>query len=336
MTERDDLLASVANTIKDYRAGEIAEPTPEHVDRWIRQFSGDVQLPMLRELDYVFKRTYVSRSKAQQLLTKIAESFPRDFWQTTHILDIQQNGSSQAEMRELLMPILRRRHGVDISNYGTTGGAFVYLGDAIFTGERVIADLSDWMQNQAPTNGTLHLMVMALHEGGRYWIEQNEERLKEGQKIDVRIHRFDGFVFENRLAYRNQSNVLWPIAEVYNEASFAPRQPGTAVMFPFSTEQGRQLLEQEFLSAGMRIRSFANNPSPMLKPLGFYRFEPGFGSLFATYRNCPNNCPLALWYGDPSYAPNHPLGQWYPLLQRKPYEARHSSQASIDPDDMPF
>jgi hypothetical protein len=33
MAERDDLLASIASTIRDYRAGEIAEPTPEHVDR---------------------------------------------------------------------------------------------------------------------------------------------------------------------------------------------------------------------------------------------------------------------------------------------------------------
>jgi len=38
MSERSDLLKSIANTIKDYRAGEIAEATPEHVDRWVKQF----------------------------------------------------------------------------------------------------------------------------------------------------------------------------------------------------------------------------------------------------------------------------------------------------------
>ena len=31
MTERRNLLASITNTIKDYRAGEIAEPTPDHM-----------------------------------------------------------------------------------------------------------------------------------------------------------------------------------------------------------------------------------------------------------------------------------------------------------------
>jgi hypothetical protein len=32
----------------------------------------------------------------------------------------------------------------------------------------------------------------------------------------------------------------------------------------------------------------------------------GFGSLIVTYRNCPNNAPLALWV-------DHP---WYPLFPR--------------------
>ena len=32
----------------------------------------------------------------------------------------------------------------------------------------------------------------------------------------------------------------------------------------------------------------------------------GFGSLIVTYRNCPNNAPLALWVDAP----------WYPLFPR--------------------
>ena len=34
MSERDDLLVSVASEIKTYRKGELPEPTLEHVDRW--------------------------------------------------------------------------------------------------------------------------------------------------------------------------------------------------------------------------------------------------------------------------------------------------------------
>ena len=63
MTERRNLLTSITNTIKDYRAGEIAELTPDHVDQWISQFDENVQLPILRELDHIFKFTYVSKDK---------------------------------------------------------------------------------------------------------------------------------------------------------------------------------------------------------------------------------------------------------------------------------
>ena len=159
MTERSGLLASIASTIKDYRAGEIAEPTPDHVDRWIKQFDQDAQIPMLRELDHVFKQTYVSRDRAQQLFATIADRFPLEFWQNANILNIQRNGHSQAEIRELFLQILRERYDSDISYRGSEEGAFVYLDDAIFTGTRVIEDLSDWTQNHAPAKVSLHIIT---------------------------------------------------------------------------------------------------------------------------------------------------------------------------------
>jgi hypothetical protein len=69
----------------------------------------------------------------------------------------------------------------------------------------------------------------------------------------------------------------------------------------------------------LRIRSFSQNPSPSLRPLGFGPFGVGFGSLFVTYRNCPNNAPLALWWGDPDADPSHPFSKWRPLVPRKTY-----------------
>ena len=53
MNERSKLLDSIADTIKDYREGEIAPPTPEHVDKWVHQFDNAVQVPLLHELGSV-------------------------------------------------------------------------------------------------------------------------------------------------------------------------------------------------------------------------------------------------------------------------------------------
>jgi hypothetical protein len=101
---------------------------------------------------------------------------------------------------------------------------------------------------------------------------------------------------------------------------FEPRTTGGKLEHPiFSSEEGRQLLERELLLAGMRIRSFSQNPSKALRPLGFSPFGLGFGSMIATYRNCPNNVPLALWWGDSAAEAGHPFSKWRPLLPRKTY-----------------
>ena len=306
MTERRDLLTSIAHSIRDYRAGEIPEPTPDHVERWIRQFDADVQVPMLREFDHVFKRTYVSKAKVQRLLDSVISNFPCDFWRGAHILDIQQQGSSQTEIRNLIVPILKEKCGSDIEYRGSQEGTYVYLDDAIFTGERVIRDLTAWIRESAPQAADVHIMSIATHKYAEYRIETGDNYFGETKRekgINIHMWRFKAFAFENRRAYRDESDVLWPIAEVYDSAPFLPRTPLQQVSRVFSSEQGRELLEREFLEAGRKIRGFANDPSPRLKPLGFSPFEPGFGSLFVTYRNCPNNCPLALWYGDPTSYP---------------------------------
>ena len=102
---------------------------------------------------------------------------------------------------------------------------------------------------------------------------------------------------------------------------FIPREPGGKLEHElFSSEEGRQLLEREFLLAGVKILSKCKNPGPSLRPLGFSPFGLGFGSLIVTFRNCPNNCPLALWWGDPEADETSPLNKWYPLFPRKTYE----------------
>src|SRR5262249_25439460 len=77
----------------------------------------------------------------------------------------------------------------------------------------------------------------------------------------------------------------------------------------FSSEQGRQVLEQAFLRAGARIKyDLCPRLSEHQWPLGYDALcSPGFGSLLVTHRNCPNNCPLALWAGSP----------WFPLFPRR-------------------
>lgn len=348
MSERSDLLASLANTVSGYRGGEIPVPTPEHVDRWIRQFQDESQLSLLREIIHVFKKTYFSRPDVRQFFgkqinhQKLTGDRPREFWRAAHLLDIQQHGHSQTDIRELFGESLKEQLELDIEECGAAGGAFIYLDDVLFSGGRIGTDLSAWIANEAPADATVHILVIATHRLGEW---QCMKRLKKvaaqaNKKID--LHCWAAARFENRLARRNTSEVLWPVAVPDEPAlqayvaeekrfPFEPRQPGGRPEHAiFSCEESRQILEREMLRAGMQIRSFSRNPSQALRPLGFSAFGLGFGSMFVTFRNCPNNTPLAIWWGDPDAPPGHPFKNWYPLLPRKTYAPKEIDLDAID------
>lgn len=336
MSERDDLLVSVADTIKTYRKGELPEPTPEYVNLWLQQFTKDQQLPFLREFDHVIKNVFFTRKNVKNFLRclvtneKLAGTDPATYWASANFLSIQQNGQSQKEMLKLFTKCLDDECGLNLKNCGVPGGDFIYLDDVMFSGNRVGNDLEQWIINDAPQLAKVHVIVVALHSGGSYMVDKKLKDVveKSGKKIAVKYWRASEI--ENRKWYKNSSGVLWPtaipnVAEVQaymalpSRFPFEPRQASTAAIEPFSSEAGRQVLESEFLIAGAKIRAMSENPKQSIRPLGFSPFGIGFGSMIVTYRNCPNNCPLALWWGDPN-ATSGAL-HWHPLLPREGYSS---------------
>lgn len=336
MSERDDLLVSVANEIKTYRKDDLPEPTPEHVDRWLHQFTPAQQLPFLREFDNVIKQTFITRKDVKGFLRdlvtnqKLAGDAPSAYWSSANFLSIQQNGQSQKAMLRLFSKCLDDECGLDLDECGEDGGDFIYLDDVIFSGNRVGNDLEPWIDNHAPQVANVHVIVAALHLGGWYLADKKLKNVIKQSGKNITITYWRSLEVENRKWYKNSSEVLWPteipsVAEVQtymalpSKFPFEPRQPSAKPIEPFSSEAGRQVLESEFLIAGAKIRAMSENPKSSMRPLGFSPFGIGFGSMLVTYRNCPNNCPLAMWWGDPE-ATSGAL-HWYPLLPREGYSS---------------
>ena len=100
-------------------------------------------------------------------------------------------------------------------------------------------------------------------------------------------------------------------ARALSDAGFPPilRKPGSVGRAKlYSGEEGRNVLEQQFLIKGTEIRKQSPRLNDYQRPLGNMVLKTlGFGALSVTFRNCANNCPLALWAGDP----------WHPLFPRK-------------------
>ena len=337
-TSRDKLLESIAEQIADYREGEVTRPTAGHVDRWIRQFDCDVQDPLLQEVAHMLRATYFTKKDVASFFRRqikhqeLAGQDPCAFWRSAQILDIQQQGNSQTEIRELFGKALSAEcPAVSMDQCGAAGGAFIYLDDVLFSGSRIGGDLAQWIKTDAPANGTVEILCIAAYLFGEW---KCSERLREEAKAagkQLRFRIWAALRLENRLKYHATSEVLWP-AVIPNDATLKAYMAGEK-KFPFklrtpngklehalfTSEEGRQLVERELLMAGMRIRSFCQNPSRALRPLGFSPFGLGFGSTIVTYRNCPNNAPLALWWGDPEAPQSHPFSKWYPLVPRKTY-----------------
>ncbi|MEW7996661.1 MAG: hypothetical protein G8D90_14365 [gamma proteobacterium symbiont of Clathrolucina costata] len=324
MTERSDLLVSIVDTIADYREADLAPPSTEHVDRWIRQFDEEVQIPILREMDHVLKQTYFSRSATSGFLEhvfttqKLVGGDPCAFFRGVHFLDIQGGGASQKEMLALFDQLLRKSCGFGLSDCGDDPHSFIYLDDAIFTGNRVRRDLEEWIADEAPASANVHVVVIATHEGSYYHRNKVDEAATAAGKA-INITWWHAIDLEDRKKYTDNSDVLRPVAipndpdvEAYVDAMHynphlrnAGKIGGKGI---FSCDAGRQLLEQEFLKAGVRIRQMCPHLTEPQRPLGHTSLEAlGFGSLIVTFRNCPNNAPLVWWVGDP----------WYPLFPRK-------------------
>jgi hypothetical protein len=324
MAERDDLLASIAATTADYREADREAPTPERVERWINQFDAAVQLPILREMDHVLKKTYFSRADARKFLAglfqteKLVGDDPCTFWKGVKFLDIQGGGASQKEMLALFSKVLEKNCGLEANDCGTDPHAFVYLDDAIFTGNRVRRDFETWIAEQFPAEAKVHVITIALHTGGQYYANGKIKDAAKAAGKDIDLTWWRAIELEDRKAHTTTSDVLRPVAipddedvKAYVADMRYPPNLRTAGHVGgngiFSSDAGRQLLEAEFLKAGVRIRQMCPHLNQYQRPLGNTILDTlGFGSLIVTFRNCPNNAPLALWAGDP----------WYPLFPR--------------------
>lgn len=324
MSERNNLLTSIALTIQDYRNGALPQPITDHVERWVQQFDAASQLSILEELDHVLKKTYISKEMMIQHMrelmgtTDLAGVDAQKFWRSVNFLDIQGGGNSQTDMLALFSEQLQDEFGFGIDGCGKGDDVFIYLDDGIFTGNRVRRDIEAWARDQAPAQAKLHVICIAQHSGGQFYANGKIQEVirASGKRIDITWWR--AIELEDRRAYSAKSDVLRPTAipidpavQAYVAAmQYRPTlrvagSPGAAGLF--TSDAAKILLEQEFLKLGVRIRQICPNLGATQRPLGHMTLETlGFGSLIVTYRNCPNNAPLVFWVDEP----------WYPLFPR--------------------
>jgi hypothetical protein len=315
----------IASIAADYRQGEIVMDA-QRVQKWSTQLNEASRSAVLTELAHVFERTYVSRTAWTSFLKslirapKLVGSDPASFWKQANFFNQQKRGGSQAEMLKLFDETMTEELGFGTASCGSSDGPLVYLDDVICTATHVLWDLTDWLKS-APQSSSVHIIAIASHNG-RIW---NREQKLQGaaRAIGKQLKTTWWRALALEAEPGKQTEILHPrsLPEDPQVATLAARLQSaghpivlrsvltTSANKVFSSESGRQALEEEFLKAGALLKY---DIAPYLKenhwPLGYDVLKTmGFGTLLVTFRNCPNNCPLPLWCGDP----------WFPLFPRQ-------------------
>jgi hypothetical protein len=290
-------------------------------------------------MDHVLSQVYISRNACEEFLAgvviapQLVQPSPVEYWRKANFLRIRTKGESQSVMLSLFEEALQKETGLTLAQCGNPAGPYFYLDDCIFTGTHVRWDVIDWLKSvRAPQQAEVHILALALHKGRvQYTKNKIQEQARSVNKV-ITAENWWSFLALADWYCGGETDCLQPtsfpqddppvqrLLTVLSERGHPARartSATTAANNVFSSESGRVVLEQEFLKAGSRIKyELCPHLQENQWPLGYDVFKcVGFGSLLVTHRNCPNNCPLALWAGDP----------WFPLFPRKT-----NTQSAVD------
>ncbi|PNI03273.1 hypothetical protein C1N32_16870 [Vibrio diazotrophicus] len=335
----DGLITSISNIIIDYAAGEFGQLDEAHVRRWIAQFDEDDQEVILAETNRILKRTYITKDKFTAFISGLVSSKKftgndsRDFWSQVSLCDIQINGHSQRELVTLLSNTVFEQFEIR-PNINQDSEHHIYVDDFLFSGDRIKNDLKVWIRDTAPEKFNLSIVLMGFYRLGYWKVKQELENFAKSlnKNMTLDVWSIENLRLENRLFNKNISHIFWPDESIMqipsvnayiNEQECTPqfRVVNNLKNNIFSVDRRTQY-EHAMTKAGIKIRGYCREPSRIMKPLGYSTFKGfGFGGTVFSYRNCPNNAPLAFWWGNPKYPDaDHPFRQWYPLMQRKTYD----------------
>lgn len=331
-------IENLANKLKDYRVKDYLNPKEENIKQWLNQFSHQNQEAILDEMINLADKLYLTEIEVDNFLDSLIDNQkftgndPTSFWQNVSLLNIQKDGSSQNEMVQKLTNFIKKKLRVNVAINCIDKPHFIYIDDFLFSGSKLFHDIESEFVNDTFCN--IDIVYIGYHTAGQYYYSNKLEE----QFPNINFKYWKIVELENRLHCINESCVLWPTTNLATNPviqNFLGDNHRQQYRDPFNEEVGykcinnsnifrseknRQILEEEFTLAGLKIINKGNQMGWNMsswKPLGFSSFDNlGFGSMVVSYRNCPNNAPLCLWWGD--WNSN---SIWYPLFQRTTYSS---------------
>ncbi|WP_370227210.1 hypothetical protein [Mesoflavibacter sp.] len=249
----------------------------------------------------------------------------------THFFNLQKGYKSQSEILSIVDDILQSEFMVDYKDYiDVPKTNFIYFDDVLATGGTVYKDLATWLETKEDGQNenykaiinkskTLAVSLFCYHSFGfsnMEWrlMKQFDDKIKKVLLVGT------DYIVENHIktkwiAEKQKLNCVYPIegqskstmdylsglvAENDSVPAFRPSNLPKKETF-FSSPENRIKLENIFLEKGVELLGKVQtaNPDQRKRPLGdTVRSHKTFGTgtLFFTWRNISNTCPLVFWW----------------------------------------
>lgn len=315
--------------------------TPEHILEWVNQFDEGDRAFILSEFAHLLNQgIYISKQKAIELLEGLIEklrnflkySSTEQFLNETIFLNIQPEGKSQSILLGLLNEILVTKFEKTLDTCGSLGiKNYIYLDDILGTGKTFVNNVLEWIETEEQLknlqSGKVKFLgyFFCLHSWGinnaRYSLKMklNEDIFLNSKKFIIGCH----YLIENNIKEHNPKlNLIYPQQtddvnfEVYlsslidnarnhKDKAFRPLSQPSQETF-FSSKENRKRLETIFLEKGIEIinriqdEQKRKNHRPLGKTYPSYQTF-GTGTMFFTWSNISNTCPIVLWWDNPAH-----------------------------------
>jgi hypothetical protein len=232
-TTMEQLITSIYQTIEDYRADENrphVRVTMDSIRNWINQFDNDLRVPILNELDNIFKKRYCSKSKVKNFLEQVIQVLTKDFGfknaneflKNSDFLNLQPEGKSQRIMLSLFDELIQEKYGLSLADCGTTSKKYsIYIDDILCTGLTLISDIKEWSEmefskgktnKQAVADGTTVLVFayVFIHKKN-YYKKKAEMRFKISDAIANNHKMYRLKEIENGTEQNSKIDLIFPL-----------------------------------------------------------------------------------------------------------------------------
>lgn len=330
-----ELSSQIYQIIQDYHCDECNAFEQGRILEWVNQFDENDREFVLQEFLHLLKKgIYVSKVKASILLwdnfnlaaKKLGYGDLKKFVYETHFFNTQAEGKSQTVLFGMLNTIVLEKVGIGLNtDAGHPAKNFIYIDDVVATGKTVLNTIKNWMDENENAKKIVSgeykcvISVFCMHQwafSNFNWILKSHFKENAFLKSTLLI---SNYTIENIVRFPSAKlNLTYPTAALSDKAADyfenldaedhedrafrGENQPRTESFF--SSAENRNRLEAIFIEKGVEILERVMKKNPAHRPLGatYPNYKTlGTGTLFFTWRNISNTCPLVFWWNNTAH-----------------------------------